>query len=240
MRGAVVGDVQDGRGPGRAAGARRAAASSPSGALARRMARAGADAHRQIAGPIDEVAIEHGHALGSKRRSSPNTSLSCRRRHGQAAVDPGEDVLVGLVEQRLVAVELGVVQGRQVALGELPEQQIALLHAAIAATMHEPLAADLRVSSIPSPSPPAVMPAPPAKIRDLPQSPPAGQAAPVRPASCARTLLNPLFAAWTSLPGVGPATAAAARPAAGPARRRVASTSWPTCPAAIDPAPARA
>ena len=54
------------------------------------------------------------------------------------------------------------------------------------------------------------MPASPARTRDLPQSNGAAKPRPPRTGELRPPLLNPLFAALTSLPGVGPAVAASA------------------------------
>ena len=92
------------------------------------------------AGATERVS-ERGQPGGT--RASDGT----RRCRGGAAPapagDPGEQVLVALVEQRLVAIELGAVKPGQMSGGELAEQEIALQPAAIAATMQEPLAPDL-------------------------------------------------------------------------------------------------
>ena len=55
------------------------------------------------------------------------------RRHRRLARDPGEQVLIALLEQRLVAVELGAVEPGEVPVGEPAQQQIAFQAAAISA-----------------------------------------------------------------------------------------------------------
>ena len=77
---AVMGDVEDGRGLAAAQARGEPRGLQPVGRVGQEDGLGpGADATRRIAGnQFDEVAIQHGHALGSKARSSPNTSLSCR------------------------------------------------------------------------------------------------------------------------------------------------------------------
>ena len=81
------------------------------------------------------------------------------------------------------------------------------------------------------------MPASPAKIRDLPQSP-----RPAKPRGAATgelrpPLLNPLFAALTTLPGVGPAVAASAARLLGRADPRCLELLAHLPTSAIDPTP---
>ncbi len=59
-----------------------------------------------------------------------------------AAGDPIEDVGVGAVEQRLVAVELGLVKPGQMGVREAAEDQVALSRAAAPGTEQQPLAAN--------------------------------------------------------------------------------------------------
>src|SRR5687768_13523376 len=63
-------------------------------------------------------------------------------RHRLPAGDPGEQVVVALFEQRLVAVELHGAQRREVTRGEGTEQQVALQAASITALIEQALAAD--------------------------------------------------------------------------------------------------
>ncbi len=63
------------------------------------------------------------------------------RRHPGAPADPGDDVLIALVEQRLVAVEIRVVEAVEVPLAEPPEDDVALAHAAIEAAIGQALLA---------------------------------------------------------------------------------------------------
>ena len=81
------------------------------------------------------------------------------------------------------------------------------------------------------------MPASPAKIRDLPQSAAAGQAAPAQTGELRPQLLNPLFAALTTLPGVGPAVAATAARLLGRPDPRCLELLAHLPIAAIDPTP---
>ena len=64
------------------------------------------------------------------------------RRRG-AAGDPVEDVGVGAVEQRLVAVELSLVEPGEMRVGKAAEDQVALARAAVPGTERQPLAANL-------------------------------------------------------------------------------------------------
>ena len=63
---------------------------------------------------------------------------------GGAAGDPVEEVGVGAFKQRLVAIELAVVEGSEVGIGKTTEDQIALPSAAMPGTERKPLAADVR------------------------------------------------------------------------------------------------
>ena len=60
-----------------------------------------------------------------------------------AAGDPIEDVGVGAVEQRLVAVELRLVKPGEMSIGKAAEDQVALARAAVPGTEQQPLAANL-------------------------------------------------------------------------------------------------
>ena len=60
-----------------------------------------------------------------------------------AAGDPIEDVSIGAVEQRLVAVELRLVKPSQMRIGEAAEDQVALARPAVPGTEQQPLAANL-------------------------------------------------------------------------------------------------
>ena len=60
-----------------------------------------------------------------------------------AAADPIEDVGIGAVEQRLVAVELGLVKPGEMRIGETAEDQIALARPAMPGAEQQPLAANL-------------------------------------------------------------------------------------------------
>ncbi len=59
-----------------------------------------------------------------------------------AAGDPIEDVGVGAVEQRLVAVELRLVKPGEMRIGETAEYEVALARAAMPGTEQQPLAAN--------------------------------------------------------------------------------------------------
>jgi len=58
--------------------------------------------------------------------------------------NPVEEIGVGAFEQRLVAVELAVVEAGKVGIGKATEDQIALSSAAVPGTERKPLAADVR------------------------------------------------------------------------------------------------
>lgn len=60
-----------------------------------------------------------------------------------AAADPVEDVGVGAVEERLVAIELRLVKPGQMRVGKATEDQVALPCAAVPGTERQPLAANL-------------------------------------------------------------------------------------------------
>jgi hypothetical protein len=60
-----------------------------------------------------------------------------------AAGDPVEDVGVGAVEQRLVTVELVLVEFREMEIGKAPEDEIALPCPATPGTEQKPLAANI-------------------------------------------------------------------------------------------------
>ena len=60
-----------------------------------------------------------------------------------AAGDPVEDVGVGAVEQRLVAVELRLVKPGEMRIGKAAEDQVALARAAVPGAEQQPLAANL-------------------------------------------------------------------------------------------------
>ena len=161
-------------------------------------------------------------------RSSANTSLSCRGGTGSAAVDPGQHVLVGLVEQRLVAVELGVVQGR-------PGGARRTGRTRDRSPSRRDSGYDARAACSASPAsrprdhpPPAAMPG---IASQDPRSTPKRRGRPSRAGTTGELrppLLNPLFAPLTTLPGVGPAVAAP-RPACSAGPTRAASSCWPTC-----------
>ena len=61
-----------------------------------------------------------------------------------AAGDPVEKVGVGAFEQRLVAVELAVVEAGKMGIGKTAENQVTLPRPAMPGTEREPLAADVR------------------------------------------------------------------------------------------------
>ncbi len=63
-------------------------------------------------------------------------------RHRRLPRDPGEKVVITLLEQRLVAIQLIGLEARDVALGEAAQQQIAFQTAAVSALMDQALAAD--------------------------------------------------------------------------------------------------
>ena len=98
--------------PTAAAGRRGSSASRPSA-----RAPAACAAARSRASPAGSagaaraiVVVEHGQPSARNARSSANTSWSCRAGSGPAAVDPGQDVVVALVEQRLESAQLVLVQ----------------------------------------------------------------------------------------------------------------------------------
>ena len=59
-----------------------------------------------------------------------------------AAGHPIEDVGVGAVEQRLVAVELGSIKSGEMSIGETAEDQVALARPAVPGAEQQPLAAN--------------------------------------------------------------------------------------------------
>ena len=61
-----------------------------------------------------------------------------------AAGDPIEDVGIGAVEERLVAIELRLVKPGEMSIGETTEDQVALARAAMPGTEQQPLAANFR------------------------------------------------------------------------------------------------
>ena len=63
---------------------------------------------------------------------------------GVAAGDPVEDVGIGTVEQRLIAVELTIVERRKMRVGKAAEDQVTFSRPAVPGTERQPLAADLR------------------------------------------------------------------------------------------------
>ena len=65
------------------------------------------------------------------------------RRNGPAAGDPGQDVGVALVEQRLEPAELGLVHGRDVGSREAADKEVGLELAAVAAAVQQALPAGL-------------------------------------------------------------------------------------------------
>ena len=66
------------------------------------------------------------------------------RRRGCATGDPIEEIGVGAFEQRLVAVELAIIELGKVGVGETAENEVALPRPAMPGTEREPLAADVR------------------------------------------------------------------------------------------------
>lgn len=65
------------------------------------------------------------------------------RRNGDPAGYPGEEVIVALFEQSLVAIQLGRVKSGQVMLGKAAEQQITLQSPAISAAVAQALATEV-------------------------------------------------------------------------------------------------
>ena len=65
-------------------------------------------------------------------------------RRRDAAGDPVEKIGVGAIDQRLVAVELTVVEAGKVRIGKATEDQIALPSATMPGTERKPLAANVR------------------------------------------------------------------------------------------------
>ena len=66
------------------------------------------------------------------------------RRRGCATGDPIEEIGVGAFEQRLVAVELAVVELGEVGIGKAAKDEVALPRPAMPGAEREPLAADVR------------------------------------------------------------------------------------------------
>ena len=64
-------------------------------------------------------------------------------RRGRAPRDPVEDIRVGAIEQRLVAVKLTLVKSGQVRIGEAAENQITLARPAMPGSKQQALAANL-------------------------------------------------------------------------------------------------
>ena len=62
-----------------------------------------------------------------------------------AAGDPIEDVGIGALEQRLVAIELSLVKPGEMSIGETAEDQIALARPAVPGAEQQPLAANSRM-----------------------------------------------------------------------------------------------
>jgi hypothetical protein len=60
-----------------------------------------------------------------------------------ATGDPVEEVSVGAFEQRLIAVELTVVEAGEVVIGKAAEKQVALPRPTMPGSVREPLAADV-------------------------------------------------------------------------------------------------
>jgi len=62
---------------------------------------------------------------------------------GGAAGNPVEDVGVGAVEERLVAIELCLVKPGKMRVGKAPEDQVALPRPAVPGTERQPLSPNL-------------------------------------------------------------------------------------------------
>lgn len=58
------------------------------------------------------------------------------------AADPGQDLVIALLQQRFIPIELRGIQRGQMALGEATEQQVAFQAASVPAPVQQSLAAD--------------------------------------------------------------------------------------------------
>ena len=66
------------------------------------------------------------------------------RRRGGTAGDPVKEIGVGAFEQRLIAVELAIVESGEMSIGKAAEDEVTLPRPAMPGTEREPLAADVR------------------------------------------------------------------------------------------------
>jgi ATP-dependent DNA helicase RecG len=86
-----------------------------------------------------------GSVEGSDRAEvaeQPEQAVIVPLRHRPLAADPRQKIVIALPKQRFIPVELRGIQGRQMAVGKTPEEQIALETPSIPALVEEPLAAD--------------------------------------------------------------------------------------------------
>ena len=82
-------------------------------------------------------------SLGFKTAQHRQHIMVVSRRNGPAAGDPGQDVGVALIEQRLELAELGLVHGRDVGSREAADKEVGLELAAVAAAVQQALPAGL-------------------------------------------------------------------------------------------------
>lgn len=80
---------------------------------------------------------------GTERQKEPHHVVVVLGRRAGAAGDPIEDVGIGAVEEGLVAVELSLVEHREMRVGEAAKDQIALAGAAVPGAEQQPLAANV-------------------------------------------------------------------------------------------------
>ena len=119
---------------------------------------------RRLAGPREQfVEAPAGHGEGRcflvhrvlvyapwKARMRSNERRAHVVGHRLLADDPGEDELVGDIEQRLELGQAGVVQFVEMSVGEAAEEQIDLAHAAVPAAEFQPPAPHCHVLRVAS------------------------------------------------------------------------------------------